>query len=105
MDFATLLGIICGFGLVIWAILLGGDLGIFFDIPSVMIVVGGTLAAICVTFPFEEVIQAFAAGFKVFGTRRVHAPDVVQTMVRVAEISRREGAHRPGRTSRRRTPF
>ncbi len=91
MDFATLLGLSFGFSLVVWAIYLGGSLLSFFDLPSVMIVVGGSLGAICVAHPFEDVIQSFYAGFKVFASRRVRNRDVVNIMVKVAEISRREG--------------
>ena len=91
MDIATLFGIIVGFSLVVGAILWGGALSIFINIPGVMIVFGGTFAAICVTFPLEEVLQAFWGSLHVFGTKRVKPQDVVNTMVRIAEISRREG--------------
>ncbi|HBR06363.1 MAG TPA: motility protein A [Desulfovibrio sp.] len=91
MDFATLLGLLFGLSLVIGAISLSGSLLQFVDLPSIMIVVGGTLGAICVAYPFEEVIQSFYAGFKVFASRKVRNRDVVNIMVKVAEISRREG--------------
>ncbi len=91
MDIATLFGIIVGFSLVLGAILLGGATAIFVNIPSLMIVIGGTFAAICVTFPLEEVLHAFAGGLRIFGIKRVRPQEVVNTMVRIAEISRREG--------------
>lgn len=91
MDFATLVGLTTGLGLVVGAILMGGSLTQFLDAPSAMIVLGGTLAAICVSHPVEEVIQAFNAGFKIFASRKVAAQEVVNVMVRIAEISRREG--------------
>jgi chemotaxis protein MotA len=91
MDLATLFGLISGLVLVSIAIVMGGDFMLFFDLPSVFIVFGGTLAAICVAFPFEEVIQAFYAGLKAFGSRKVKSKEVVNVMVKVAEISRREG--------------
>lgn len=91
MDFTTLFGLVVGLGLVIGAILMGGAVDVFVNVPGMMIVVGGTLASILVAFPFEEVIQAFFAGIKVFASRRVAAKEVVNIMVKVAEISRREG--------------
>lgn len=91
MDIATFFGVLTGFGLVISAILMGPEPGKFIDIPSVMIVFGGTGASILVTFPLEEVMQAVRGGCKAFGSKRVQAQDVVNTMVRIAEISRREG--------------
>lgn len=91
MDLATLFGLISGLVLVGIAIVMGGDFRLFYDLPSIFIVFGGTLAAICVAFPFEEVIQAFYAGLKAFGSRKVKSKEVVNVMVKVAEISRREG--------------
>ena len=91
MDIATLVGMIVGLSLVIGAIFIGGALDVFINIPGLMIVIGGTLAAIMVAFPFEEVVQAFVAGLKAFGSRKARTRDVVNIMVKVAEISRREG--------------
>ena len=91
MDLATLGGILCGFGLVLGSVLIGPQPGNFFDIPSIMIVFGGTLAAVMVSFPFEEVRQAFHAGLKAFTSKEMPPREVVATMVRIADISRREG--------------
>lgn len=91
MDIATLGGILSGFGLVLGAIFLGPQPGNFIDIPSVMIVLGGTMAAIMVCFPFEEVRQAVRAAMKAFTSKGMPARDVVGTMVKIAEISRKEG--------------
>ncbi|MDO9082171.1 MAG: MotA/TolQ/ExbB proton channel family protein [Humidesulfovibrio sp.] len=91
MDFATLLGLISGLTLVVAAMMMGGDATLFADLPSVMIVFGGTFGTIFVAFPFEEVRQAVKAGFKAFASRKVQVREVVATMVKIADISRREG--------------
>ncbi len=91
MDLATLGGIIAGFGLVISSILMGPQPGGFIDIPSLMIVLGGSIAATLIAFPAEQVISAFKAVSKTFITKKVSPKEVVETMVKVAEISRREG--------------
>ncbi|MBU1229599.1 MAG: MotA/TolQ/ExbB proton channel family protein [Proteobacteria bacterium] len=91
MDFATLLGLITGLALVVTAIFMGGDMSIFVDLPSFMIVFGGTFGTIFVAFPFEEVSQALKAVFKAFASRKVQVREVVATMVKIADISRREG--------------
>ncbi|WP_457571236.1 motility protein A [Desulfovulcanus sp.] len=91
MDIATFFGIIVGLGLVIGAIFLGGAVDVFVNVPGMMIVFGGTLAATCINFPVEDVFKAFLAVFQIFKSRKVRPIDVVKTMVRVAEISRREG--------------
>ncbi|CCH47501.1 motility protein A [Pseudodesulfovibrio piezophilus] len=91
MDIVTLLGLAVGLSLIVGAIIIGGAVDVFVNIPGMMIVVGGTIASIMVAFPFEEVIQAFTAAFKMFVQRKTKVRDVVNIMVKVAEISRREG--------------
>ncbi len=91
MDLATLIGIVAGFGLVGATIAMGPDPGGFIDIPSVLIVLGGTFAATLICFPFEEFLQAFKAASKTFTSKRTMPEEVVDVMVQIAEISRREG--------------
>ena len=91
MDIVTLLGLAVGLSLIMGAIVIGGTFDVFINVPGMMIVLGGTLASIMVAFPFEEVIQAFTAAFKMFVQRKTKVRDVVNIMVKVAEISRREG--------------
>jgi chemotaxis protein MotA len=91
MDKTTLFGIIAGTSLIMAAIMLGGAIDTFVNVPGFMIVVGGTLAAISVNYPLNEIIQAHAAAYKIFLSRKVREIDVVNTMVKIADISRREG--------------
>lgn len=91
MDVATLLGSIIGFVLVIGAIIIGGQTAVFVNIPGLMIVVGGTFAAICVTFPLSDVIHSHMGALSMFMKKKGKVEDVVNIMVRIAEISRREG--------------
>lgn len=91
MDLATFLGLTSGIAMVLGAIFMGGTLSQFISVPSMMIVVGGTLASACVAYPFEEVFQAFSAMMQIFSSRKVRDAEVVNMMVRIAEISRREG--------------
>ena len=55
MDIATILGILTGFALVILAMANPSD---FLDVPSVLFVVGGTLALIFFSFPLPNVLSA-----------------------------------------------
>lgn len=91
MDLGTFLGLASGISLVLGAIFMGGSLREFLDIASIMIVLGGTLASTCVAFPVQEVMQAFSAMLQIFSSRKVRDAEVVEMMVRIAEISRREG--------------
>jgi chemotaxis protein MotA len=51
MDLATVIGLVISFGLVAAAIITGGTPLIFIDVPSMLIVFGGTIGATMVTFP------------------------------------------------------
>ncbi len=91
MDIATLLGILAGFSLVIGAIFLGEAVAVFLNIKGLMIVLGGTLSVICINYPIHEVYQSIVAAIKIFSTRKSKANEVVNTMVQIADISRRDG--------------
>ena len=53
MDIATVIGLLAGFGLIFTSIAMGGGggLGAFIDIPSAMITVGGSIAALFIKMP------------------------------------------------------
>jgi chemotaxis protein MotA len=51
LDLATIVGVVAGVGLILAAIFLGGGIGFFFNVPSILIVVGGTIAATLINFP------------------------------------------------------
>lgn len=59
IDVATIFGIIAAFGLVFYAIRMGGDLRIFWDVPSLLIVLGGTLGAALINHPLGEIGRTF----------------------------------------------
>ena len=58
MDFASFVGIISGVALIVSAIILGGDVHNFINIPGLMIVVGGTMATTLLTFQFKDYPQS-----------------------------------------------
>ena len=59
MDLATVIGMLGGIGFIVMAMILGGELGMFFDVPSVLIVFGGTLFVVLSQFTLG---QFFGAG-------------------------------------------
>ena len=89
MDKASVLGIISGLSLIIISILLGGDLITFFNLPGLMIVVGGTLAAVMINFRFEDVKAAFKSAVFVFSSQNLDPNEMIATMVELCTLSRR----------------
>ena len=97
MDFASIAGILSGLSLIVAAIFLRGDLTNFLNIPGIMIVLGGTIASILLTFPFKDVIKAFQAAFFVLYEPKVDPNDMVKTIIKLSNISRRQGLFTLGR--------
>lgn len=91
MDIATILGLLASFGLIIGSILVGGSLGSFMDVTSLMVVVGGTLGVSLITFPLGRVLGAVKVAVNIF---RYELPDLTEQnaqLLEFADIARREG--------------
>jgi chemotaxis protein MotA len=92
MDLATLLGIVGAFAIVITAIFLGGSFGQFVDIPSVLIVIGGGLAATLIRFQVSDIAAAFATAFKVaLSGKGASHRDLISEITNLGEIVRKSG--------------
>lgn len=91
MDLATILGIIVGLALMIVSIMMEGDISLFVSLPSLMIVLGGTMASIMVNFSMKEVLSVFPLLRVAFSRQTNDSAGVIETLVEFAEISRREG--------------
>ena len=91
MDFASLLGIFSGIALIVSAILLGGNPDVFVNIPGLMIVAGGTIAATLLTVQFKDVLNAFKAAWIVFTQDKTNAQEMIDTMLELSRVSHRQG--------------
>ncbi len=94
MDIATPGGMLIGFVLLILAIFIGGGtsgMGAFLNIPSVLIVVGGTVAATLVRYPLGRVMGVMRIAMKTIFFKLSTPQIEVQRMVQYAKIARKEG--------------
>jgi chemotaxis protein MotA len=92
MDLATLIGIVSAFGLVVVAILMGGGLMIFVNIPSLMIVVGGTLGTTMINYPLKDMLGAVAVVKNAFFSGSFLSSDkAIKIFVDLSSKARREG--------------
>ncbi|WP_018132060.1 flagellar motor protein [Effusibacillus pohliae] len=92
MDITTILGLILGVGFLTGAFVLeGGHIGSLFQGTAAMIVIGGTLAALMVSTPLEQLKQ-LPKILKIAFTHKPKDPlDVIDELVSLATIARREG--------------
>ena len=91
MDIATLVGIVSAFALVFISIMLGSGLALFINIPSVMIVVGGTLGATMIHYPLKDVFGVFKVVKNVFFTKAWSTQEIIDRFIEFSNISRKEG--------------
>ncbi len=91
MDLTTVLGIGLGFVLISLSILDGSSLSTFIDVPSMLVVLGGTLAAVLVQFPAKQVFSIIALIGVAFRGRESQARELIHEVVEFAKKARREG--------------
>ncbi|MCF8067786.1 MAG: MotA/TolQ/ExbB proton channel family protein [Desulfobacterales bacterium] len=91
MDIATLVGTIAAFGLVLAAILMGGSIMLFVNIPSLAIVVGGTLGVTMINYPLKEVLGTVGVGMNVLFAKALSVDDIIKQFVEFGSKARREG--------------
>lgn len=91
MDLASVVGLIAGLGFVLLAIFSGGSLALFINIPSMMIVGGGTVSATLLNYPIGEVLGVLKVVQKAFHHNEIYPLEIIETMVDFAETARREG--------------
>lgn len=92
MDIATILGLLGGIGIVVYAILSGGTLDTFVNVPSMLIVFGGGFSATVMRFPLKNVFSALGLGAKIAFTHKAVSPvDVTNEICNLADIIRKEG--------------
>ncbi|MFH1851038.1 MAG: motility protein A [Candidatus Neomarinimicrobiota bacterium] len=91
MDVATIIGILSGLTLIGLSIFNNGNWEIFLHVPSMMIVVGGALAATLVNFPIGEVIGVMGVVRKAFQGSRDKSAEIITNLVALSKLSRREG--------------
>ena len=60
MDLATIIGLFTILGLLFYSTVLGAGISVYIDIPSLMITVGGSLAALMVSSKMENMKNSAA---------------------------------------------
>ena len=91
MDIATLVGLLGGFGIIIGAIATGGDVMMFFDVPSVLIVIGGTFMVTLMQVSLGDFLGSFAIGLKAFFYKVDDPKKLIEEGVALADIARKNG--------------
>ncbi|CAH1546300.1 MULTISPECIES: flagellar motor protein PomA [Vibrio] len=91
MDLATLIGLIGGFAFVIMAMVLGGSIGMFVDVTSILIVVGGSTFVVLMKFTMGQFFGATKIAGKAFMFKSDEPEDLIAKIVEMADAARKGG--------------
>ncbi len=91
MDLATLLGLVGAMGVVMAAIITGGSPIIFMNVPSILIVLGGTALVVMMKFTLGQFFGAFKVAARAFMFKLDEPEDLITQVVELATIARKEG--------------
>jgi len=91
MDISSIIGVVSGMGFVLGTILLGSSLMMFVNIPSVLIVVGGTMAATMIGYPLGDVLGVFKTAMKIFIFKIQPPEEIITNLVETSNKARKGG--------------
>ena len=91
MDLATSIGFVVGMGFVIMGITSTGQISTFLDPGSFMIVVGGTIGAVFISFPLSKVLNILKIVKNAFTTKNMMPDKLINQIIETANIARKEG--------------
>lgn len=92
MDLTSIIGTILGIGGILGGqVLEGGHLGQIMQGTAALIVLGGTLGAMLVSFPVQDIKKAFAMVPSVFKNVDLDVRPTIDEIIRIATIARKEG--------------
>ena len=92
MDIGTVIGLVVGIGLVLGSIMMGGGgIGPFINIPSAMITIGGSFAALLISFPLGAVLGVVGVVKNCFLQKLPSPREVVDSFKEMSGVARKDG--------------
>jgi len=110
MDIATIIGLLTGIGLIIFAMLLEAsydiaELAKFWSASSIMIVLGGTMAATAIGFRLKEILRVFSLIKFVVTKPKFILPDIIKELIAASEANKKGTAELENYIGNIKTPF
>ncbi len=92
MDITSWLGIFLGSAILLYGLHEAGGIGIFLNLHGIILVLGGTFAAILINTPFKRILGAFKGVLYVFFPAQTPTPqETIREIIRLREISKAQG--------------
>lgn len=90
-NLTPIIGLIAGLILVIWSITLSGSIVNFFDVPSIIIVLGGSFSALVISFPRKLLMKVPSILKKLIMPPRSDRQNIVLLFIELGKKARRDG--------------
>jgi chemotaxis protein MotA len=91
VDLATLIGFLAAAGIILSAIVLGGDPMMFFNVPSLLVVCGGTIGAVLMQFSIGQFLGAMKVGMKAVFNKLASPNELIEITLDLANTARKGG--------------
>ena len=91
MDLGLLFGVLGTWAIVCWAVFAGGNLLVFIDVPSTVLVIGGTCGIMFFSFPIFHLKKLFSVCKRSLTVNNQSVEQLIEDMVSFAEVARRDG--------------
>lgn len=91
MDIATIVGLFLGVGFVVWGIMTSGSLFDYLNFSSIVIVLGGTVAATLIAYPLDNAVKVGKIFQKAFFYKATLLSEVIENIINLANVARKEG--------------
>lgn len=91
MDIATIVGILGAFGIVASAMILGGSILVFVNVPSMLIVFLGSFMVVMMKFNMGQFFAAFGIAIKAFVFKMESPKELITSALELATAARKNG--------------
>src|SRR5690625_4208918 len=90
-NMLPLIGIVAGFALIIWAIATSGPIGMFWDVPSLIITLAGSFCALLISFPMKTLKNVPNLLKKMFVAPQNDRAQIIEQISQIAKKIRMQG--------------
>lgn len=91
MDIATLIGLLGSLVVIVATIMMGAKPAMFMNVPSFLLVVGGSLFVVAIKFSIKQLPNAMKVAFKAFSSRVDKPEDLIDQVYELAKAAKKSG--------------
>lgn len=94
MDLATIVGLVLGTFFFLFSIIIDkgvAGLGAFFNLPSILVTIGGSIASTLISYPLKNFIRGMKAAKLAFKVVEQNEGEAIKQIISLSNIARKEG--------------